>query len=88
MGSYFIKISEEYMEGRRLEYESFIETLGLYAEIYVVGIVFTPLLLVIVLSIMCFLGGASLDLLAAIVYILIPLSTGGFILLIGLSSME
>ncbi len=88
MGSYFIKISEEYMEERRLEYESFIETLGLYAEFYVVGLVVAPLLLVLVLSIMCFLGGASLELLAAIVYILIPLSTAGFIVLVGLSSLD
>ena len=88
MGSYFIKISEEYMEERRLEYESFIETLGLYAEFYVVGLVVAPLLLVIVLSIMCFLGGASLESLAAIVYIVIPLSTAGFIVLIGLTSLD
>ncbi len=88
MGSYFIKISKEYMKDRRQEYESFIETLGLYAEFYVVGLVVAPLLLVLVLSIMCFLGGASMELLAAIVYILIPLSTAGFIVLLGLVSME
>ena len=88
MGSYFIKISEEYMEGRRLRYESLIEALGLYAEFYVVGLVVAPLLLVVVLSIMCFLGGASLDLLAAIVYLLIPLGTAGFILFIGVTSEE
>ncbi len=88
MGSYFIKISEEYMKDRRLEYESFIEALGLYAEFYVVGLVVAPLLLVLVLSIMCFLGGASLELLGAIVYILIPLGTAGFIVLIGLSSLD
>jgi len=88
IGSYFIKISEEYMEGRRLKYESLIETLGLYAEFYVIGLVVAPLLLVIVLSIMCFLGGASLETLAAIVYLLIPLSTAAFIFLIGLTSEE
>ncbi len=88
MGSYFIKISEEYMEERRQEYESFIETLGLYAEFYVIGLVVAPLLLVVVLSIMCFLGGASLGSLAAIAYILIPLGTAAFIILIGLTSMD
>ena len=88
MGSYFIKISEEYMGERRQKYEAIIETLGLCAEFYVVGLVFAPLLLVIVLSIMCFLGGASLEILAAIVYLIIPLGTVAFILFIGMVSQE
>ncbi|MFZ2071193.1 MAG: type II secretion system F family protein [Halobacteriota archaeon] len=88
MGDYFINASREYMGERRAMYESLIETLGLFAEVYVIGIVVAPLLLVVVLSIMCFLGSASLDSLAAIVYFVIPLGSGVFIILIELVSED
>ena len=84
MGDYFINSAREYMSERRAKYESFIKTLGLFAEFYVIGIVVAPLLLVVVLTIMCFLGNASLEALAAIVYIAISLGSFGFIILIGL----
>ncbi|MBK5191492.1 MAG: type II secretion system F family protein, partial [Methanosarcinales archaeon] len=83
MGPYFINIAEEYMEERRKRYESLIESLGLVAEIYVTGLVAGPLLLMIVLSIMCFLGGAPLSILAAITYLIIPLGSAGIIIFIG-----
>jgi len=83
MGSYFVRTAEEYMEERRKKYQDFIETLGLFAEFYVIGLVASPLLLVVVLSIMAFLGGASLAGLAAIIYLIIPLGSAAFIFLIG-----
>ena len=88
MGDYFINSAREYMSERRAKYESFIKTLGLFAEFYVIGIVVAPLLLVVVLTIMCFLGNASLEALAAIVYIAIPLGSFGFIILIELVGSE
>ncbi len=88
MGDYFINSAREYMDERRAKYESFIETLALFAEFYVIGIVVAPLLLVVVLTIMCFLGNASLDALAAIVYLAIPLGSFGFIILIELVKSE
>jgi len=86
MGAYFINASRMYMEERRRKYSDFITMLGLFAEFYVVGLVAAPLLLVVVMAIMCFLGSASLSVLAAIVYIIIPLGSAGFIFLIGLYS--
>jgi flagellar protein FlaJ len=83
MGSYFVNTATEYMEERRKTYERFIETLGIFAEFYVIGMVAAPLLLVVVLSIMVFLGGASLEGLATIIYLVIPFSSAAFILLIG-----
>lgn len=88
MGSYFVSTSAEYMEERRKKYGDFIETLGLFAEFYVIGLVMAPLLLVVVLSIMVFLGGASLAGLAAIIYLIIPLGSAGFIFLISTLSVE
>ncbi len=82
MGSYFINTAREYMEERRKKYEDFIERLGLFAELYVTALVAGPLMLIVVIAIMCFLGGASLDILAAIVYIIIPFGSVGFIFLI------
>lgn len=76
------------MEERRKRYGNFIETLGLFSEFYVIGLVMAPLLLVVVLSIMVFLGGASLAGLAAIIYLIIPLGSAGFILLISTLSTE
>ena len=86
MGSYFINASKMYMEERRRKYGEFITMLGLFAELYVVGLVAGPLLIVVVMSIMCFLGSASLATLAAIVYIIIPLGSTGFIFLVGMQS--
>jgi flagellar protein FlaJ len=83
MGPYFINRAREYMEERRKRYEGLTETLGLVAEFYVIGLVAAPLLLVVVLAVMCFLGGASLLMIAAITYLIIPLGSAGFILLIG-----
>lgn len=86
MGPYFINASKMYMEERRRNYGDFITMLGLFAEFYVVGLVAAPLLIMVVMAIMCFLGTASLSLLAAIGYIIIPLGSAGFIFLIDLYS--
>jgi len=86
MGAYFINASKMYMEERRRKYGDFITMLGLFAEFYVVGLVVAPLMIIVVMAIMCFLGSASLSTLAAIVYIIIPLGSAGFIFLIGLYS--
>lgn len=83
MGPYFINLGKVYMEERRKKYESLIETLGLIAELYVVGLVMAPLLLIVVLAIMTFIGGASLSMLAIITYVIIPFGSAAFILLIG-----
>ena len=82
MGPYFINRAREYMGERRRRYEDLTESLGAIAEFYVIGLVAAPLLLVVVLAIMCFLGGASLLMIAAITYLIIPLGSAAFILFI------
>ena len=82
MGPYFINTAQEYMEERRRKYEDRIEMLSMVAEFYITGLVVAPLLLVVVLAIMCFIGGASLSSLAIIVYLFIPFGSAAFILLI------
>lgn len=88
MGSYFVSTAREYMGERRKRYQAFIQTLELFAEFYVIGAVAAPLLLVVVLSIMVFLGGASIEGLSAIIYFVIPLGSAAFIFLVGTVSSE
>ena len=88
MGSYFVSTAREYMGERRKRYQDFIQTLELFAEFYVIGAVAAPLLLVVVLSIMVFLGGASIEGLSAIIYFVIPLGSAAFIFLVGTVSSE
>jgi len=88
MGSYFVSTAREYMGERRKRYQAFIQTLELFAEFYVIGVVAAPLLLVVVLSIMVFLGGASIEGLSAIIYFVIPLGSAAFIFLVGTVSSE
>lgn len=88
MGSYFVNTAREYMGERRKRYQDFIQTLELFAEFYVIGAVAAPLLLVVVLSIMVFLGGASIEGLSAIIYFVIPLGSAAFIFLVGTVSSE
>ncbi|MBN1455311.1 MAG: type II secretion system F family protein [Methanomicrobia archaeon] len=88
MGSYFVNTAQEYMEERRKHYQDFIQTLELFAEFYVIGVVAAPLLLVVVLSVLVFLGGASIEGLSAIIYLVIPLGSAGFIFLVGTVSSE
>lgn len=88
MGSYFVNTAREYMGERRKRYQDFIQTLELFAEFYVIGVVAAPLLLVVVLSIMVFLGGASIEGLSAIIYFVIPLGSAAFIFLVGTVSSE
>ncbi len=82
MGVYFINTAKIYMAERRKNYENFINTLGIIAEFYVTGLVVGPLLLIVVFAIMCFMGSGSLSTLAAIVYLVIPLSTAAFVFLL------
>jgi flagellar protein FlaJ len=88
MGGYFVKTAQEYMAERRKRYQDFIQTLELFAEFYVIGVVAAPLLLVVVLSILVFLGGASLEGLSAIIYLVIPLGSASFIFLVSTVSMD
>jgi len=88
MGTYFVNTAKEYMSEKRKKYEDFIELLGLFAEFYVVGLVMAPLLLVVVLAMMSFLGSASLESLAAIVYLVIPFGSAAFIIFLGTLSEE
>jgi len=86
LDTYFISTAEEYLEERRRNYADIITLLGIMAELYVTGLVAAPILMLVMLSVMFFLGSGDILILALIVYVLIPFGSAGFIVLVGLWS--
>jgi flagellar protein FlaJ len=79
---YFLLKAEQYEAENKLAELQRTETMGLMAEVFVIGVVAFPLFLVIILAIFAIIGGNGafvLQLLWAIVALLIPLSEVGFI---------
>lgn len=79
---YFLLKAEQYEAENKLALLQRTETMGLMAEVFVIGVVAFPLFLVIILAIFAVIGGNGafvLTLLWAIVALLIPMSEVGFI---------
>jgi len=81
MGTYFTSKARETMEENRKKFAEFIEGLGLISEVYIIGLVAAPLLVVVMFTAMMMLGGASPVLLMVIIYGYIPLGSMMFVLL-------
>jgi flagellar protein FlaJ len=81
MGTYFVRKAQEAMGENRKKFTEFISTLGLISEIYIVGLVAAPLLVIIMFAAMMMLRGASPVTLMAIIYGYIPLGSLLFLLL-------
>lgn len=74
--------SEKYMNEAVREQESFLDTLELLSEIFIIGFVAAPLFIVVTLLMMSFLGGNTLPILLILVYLIIPLGMLGFLVLV------
>ena len=59
MGTYFISKARETMEENRKKFIVFIATLGLISEVYIVGLVAAPLLVIVMFAAMMMLGGQA-----------------------------
>jgi len=81
MGTYFVSKGQEAMEENRRKFAEFIEALGLISEVYIIGLVAAPLLVIVMFSAMMMLGGVSPMILMALIYGFIPLGSMMFILL-------
>ena len=81
MGTYFVSKARETMEENRKKFAEFIEALGLISEVYIIGLVAAPLLVIIMFAAMMMLGGASPMILMGIIYVFIPLGSMMFVLL-------
>ena len=80
MGTYFVSKAREAMEENRRKFAEFIEALGLVSEVYIIGLVAAPILVIVMFAAMMMLGGASPMILMAIIYGYIPLGSMLFIL--------
>lgn len=78
---YFVGKEKEYMEANRQQQKDFITLLGMISEMYVIGLVATPLFIIVMYTTMLMLQGASPLILIAIIYGMIPLGSIAFILL-------
>jgi len=81
MGTYFISKAQEAMEENRKSFTEFISALSLISEVYIIGLVAAPLLVIVMFAAMMMLGGTSPMILMAIIYGFIPLGSMLFLLL-------
>ena len=81
MGTYFVSKARDAMEENRKSFTEFIEALSLISEVYIIGLVAAPLLVIIMFAAMMMLAGASPMILMAIIYGFIPLGSMLFLLL-------
>ncbi|OAQ52864.1 hypothetical protein HTG_11090 [Natrinema mahii] len=78
--------SEEALDDALASQSSFIETLGMLSEVFVVAFVAAPLFLIVVLMVVSFLGAETVGTIAVLVYVGFPLAMAGFLLLVDLLS--
>jgi flagellar protein FlaJ len=78
--------SETYMDEAKQEQDSFLETLSILSEIFVVLFVAAPLFLIVTLMVISLLGGDSLNQTYALVYVFLPAGMVVFMLVVDLVS--
>ena len=91
MKKFFQGITEHFFQKRSLQVQSFLDTLGIIAETYVLMLIAFPLMLVVMLSIMASIGGSlgGIDVFSfmyLLAFILIPIC--GIMFLFILDSMQ
>jgi archaeal flagellar protein FlaJ len=88
---YFLVKAEQYEAENKLAGLQRTETMGLMAEVFVIGVVAFPLFLVIILAIFAIIGGNGtfvIDFLWVIVALVLPIMEGVFIWIMNLFSAE
>ncbi len=79
LGPYFDRCVEKYMSDDLIERKRNLEALAIMAESFVVTVIAFPLFLVIIISIMGMTsGGISFDFLFILAFLILPMSYGGF----------
>jgi flagellar protein FlaJ len=88
---YFLLKADQYERENKLAQLQRTETMGLMAEVFVIGVVAFPLFLIIILAIFAIIGGNGgfvLELLWVIVGLMIPLIEFGFIFIMNVFASE
>jgi len=85
----FLKLkAEQFVVESKREQKEFLETLGLIAETYVTAFVAGPLFLLVMMSVMTIIGGMSLMLMYLLIYLVIPVGSIVFVLLVSSMTPE
>ncbi len=86
MKPYFLMKADQFNKDRRIVEKSLMETLGMLAETFVTVVVAAPLFLIVMMSLMATVNSGSgsfiILMLYVIVFVMIPMSQAGFIVLI------
>lgn len=82
LSRFFKSRSEYYQETAAQDQKYFLETLGLFGEVYVSALVAGPLFLIVIIVVLGLLRGGVELLLSLIIYVVIPVGTLLFIVLI------
>lgn len=71
--------TEKYLDTASKDQETFIETVGTLSELFVVAFVAAPLLLIVVLTVVSFIGADTVWIIEVLVYLVFPLGMLGFL---------
>ena len=82
LSDFLRRMSEELAEEREMTFQSFIEFIGLMAEVYISAFIVLPLFLLIVFIVMKMMGLGFFEMYRIGLMILLPVSTGFFIWLL------
>jgi flagellar protein FlaJ len=83
--AYFASKWSEYQDDAKADQGEFISTLELYSELYITMVMLMPLLMLLVFALLGPLAGYSNTWLYLIAYIMIPIGSGAFIVLMSMS---
>jgi len=81
--SYLKLKADQFVVENLREQREFLETLGLIAETYVTAFIAGPLFLIVMVSVMSIMGGAEMMTLYLLIYMVIPVSSIMFVILVG-----
>ncbi|HID28165.1 MAG TPA: secretion system protein, partial [Methanosarcinales archaeon] len=83
---YFQDKAEQFLERAMIDQKGYLETLGLIAESYVTAFVAGPLFIIIIGIMMTIMGSGNLMMLYAIIYMVIPVGSIMFVIMINMMS--
>jgi len=86
--SFFKLKAEQFVTESKREQKEFLATLGLIAETYVTAFVAGPLFLIVMMSVMTIMGGMNLMLMYLLIYLVIPLGSLVFVILVNSMTPE
>jgi len=86
--SFFKLKAEQFVIESKREQKEFLDTLGLIAETYVTAFVAGPLFLIVMMSVMTIMGGMNLMLMYLLIYLVIPLGSLVFVILVNSMTPE